>query len=162
MTLEIETEGEASPQELTPAGYFRPDGLVLPEVMSGQEYFEVGYRILVAKKCSSIWMRQWREYGANSYGEEFVEDTEAQIEAQLELAMGLPSTEETAKPKLNEGLGKGTAIVTIEGLHQGFSIWRRKMDTSIPKWTTQDRKKACELLRPMVEFYDYLLHQEAK
>jgi hypothetical protein len=36
------------------------------------------------------------------------------------------------------------------------------MDTSIPKWTTQDRKKACELLRPMVEFYDYLLSTEAK
>jgi hypothetical protein len=162
MTLELATEGEDSPQELTPAGYFRPDGLVLPEVMSGQEYFEVGYRILVAKKCSSVWMRQWREYGQSNYGEEFVEDTEAQIEAQLELAMGLPPSEESAKPKLNEGLGKGTAIVTIEGLHQGFSIWRRKMDTSIPKWTTQDRKKACELLRPMVEFYDYLLSKEAQ
>jgi hypothetical protein len=162
MTLELATEGEVSPQELTPSGYFRPDGLVLPEVMSGQEYFEVGYRILVAKRCSSVWMRQWREYGQNNYGEEFVEDTEKQIESQLELAMGLPPSEETAKPKLNEGLGKGTAIVTIEGLHQGFSIWRRKMDDSIPKWTTQDRKKACELLRPMVEFYDYLLSKEAK
>jgi hypothetical protein len=49
MTLEIETEGEVSPQELTPSGYFRPDGLVLPEVMSGQEYFEVGYRIQIGR-----------------------------------------------------------------------------------------------------------------
>lgn len=160
MTLELATDGDVSPKELTPAGYFRPDGLVLPEVMSGQEYFEVGYRIKVAKKCSSIWMRQWREYGANSYGEDFVQDTEDQIDSQLDLELGLPASPE--KPKLNEGLGKGTAIVTIEGLHQGFSIWRRKMDQSIPKWNSDDRKKACELLRPMVEFYDYLLHQEAK
>jgi hypothetical protein len=160
MTLEIATEGEVSPQELAPTGYFRPDGLVLPKVMSGQEVFEVGYEIKLRKRCSSLWLRQWREYVDKQYGEEFTQDTEQQIDIQVDLALGLPSTEETAKPKLNEGLGKGTAIVTIEGLHQGFSIWRRKMDTSIPKWTTQDRKKACELLRPMVEFYDYLLSKE--
>jgi hypothetical protein len=146
--------------ELTPAGYFRPDGLVLPEVMSGQEFFEVGYKIKVAKKCSSIWMRQWREYGENQYGEEFVADTESQIDSQLDLELGLPASP-SEKPNLNQGLGKGTAIVTIEGLHQGFSIWRRKMDTSIPKWNSDDRKKACELLRPMVEFYDFLLAKEA-
>jgi hypothetical protein len=146
--------------ELTPAGYFRPDGLVLPEVMSGQEFFEVGYKIKVAKKCSSIWMRQWREYGENQYGEEFVADTESQIDSQLDLELGLPVSQ-SEKPNLNQGLGKGTAIVTIEGLHQGFSIWRRKMDTSIPKWNSDDRKKACELLRPMVEFYDWLLAKEA-
>jgi hypothetical protein len=146
--------------ELTRAGYFRPDGLVLPEVLSGQEVFEIGYRIKVAKKCSSIWLRQWREYVANNHGEDFLEDTEKQIDKQLTLELGISVEEE--RPKLNDGLGKGTAIVTIEGLHQGFSIWRRKMDQSIPKWSSQDRKKACELLRPMVEFYDYLLHQESK
>jgi hypothetical protein len=146
--------------ELTPAGYFRPDGLVLPEVLSVQEVFEIGYRIKVAKKCSSIWLRQWREYVANNHGEDFLEDTENQIDKQLTLELGISVEEE--RPKLNDGLGKGTAIVTIEGLNQGFSIWRRKMDQSIPKWNSDDRKKACELLRPMVEFYDYLLHQESK
>ena len=146
--------------ELTPSGYFRPDGLVLPEVMSGQEVFEVGYKIKLAKKCSSIWMRQWREYVASNHGEEFLEDTEAQIDLQLDLELGIPEGDE--RPKLNEGLGKGTAIVTIEGVHQLFSIWRRKMDSSIPKWNREDRKKACELLRPMVEFYDSLIGQEGK
>jgi len=158
MTLEIQQEGEVSPTDLTPAGYFRPDGLVLPEVMSGQEYFEVGYRIKMAKKCSSIWMRHWREYGEKEYGEEFVEDTEKQIDDQLVLALGLPPEED--KPKLNEGLGKGTAIVTIEGIRQSFDLWRRKV--AVDKWTSADRKKACELLRPMVEFYDHLLGEEAK
>ena len=158
MTLEIQTEGEDFAQVLTPAGYFRPDGLVLPEVLSGQEFFEIGYRIKVAKKCSSLWMRQWREYGEKQYGEDFVEDTEEQIDSQLSLALGLPPSEETTKPQLNDGLGKGTAIVTIEGIHQWFSIWRRKVP--VEKWGTPERKKACELLRPMVEFYDYLLSKE--
>jgi len=155
MTLEIEQEGVTS-TEMTPAGYFRPDGLVLPEVLSGQEYFEIGYRIRVAKKCSSLWMRQWVEYGEKAYGEEFVEDTIEQIDSQLQLQLGLPQAEE--KPKLNEGLGKGTAIVTIEGIRQSFDIWRRKV--AVDRWNSADRKKACELLRPMVEFYDYLLSKE--
>jgi hypothetical protein len=142
--------------ELTPAGYFRPDGLVLPEVLSGQEFFDVGYRIKVAKKCASIWMRQWREYGSNSYGEDFVADTEKQIDQQLTLELGLPEQEKT---KLNEGLGKGTAIVTIEGIRQSFDLWRRKV--AVDRWKSDDRKKAAELLRPMVEFYDFLLSQEA-
>lgn len=159
MTLEIEQEDQSA-NELVPAGYFRPDGLVLPEVLSGQEYFEIGYRIKVAKKCSSLWMRQWVEYGQNSYGEEFVEDTIKQIEGQLALALGLPPEEETKKPDLNQGLGKGSAIVTIEGIRQSFDIWRRKV--SVERWNTGDRKKACELLRPMVEFYDFLLGEEAK
>ena len=157
MTLEIEMEGETS-QELTPAGYFRPDGLVLPEVLSGQEYFEVGYRIKVARKCSSLWMRQWREYGEKAYGEEFVEDTEEQIENQLQLALGLPPGEEPKKSDLNAGLGKGTAIVTIEGIRQSFDIWRRKV--AVDQWDRMDRKKACEILRPMVEFYDQLIAKE--
>lgn len=144
--------------ELTPAGYFRPDGLVLPEVLSGQEFFDVGYRIKVAKKCASIWMRQWREYGSNSYGEDFVADTEKQIDQQLALELGMPAEEE--KPKLNEGLGKGTAIVTIEGIRQSFDLWRRKV--AVDRWDSKDRKQAAELLRPMVEFYDFLLSQEER
>lgn len=158
MTLEIQTEGAVESQELSPASYFRPDGLILPEVMSGQEFFEIGYRIKVAKKCSSLWMRQWREYGQNAYGEEFVEDTEDQIDSQLSLALGLPPAEQTTKPDLNAGLGKGTAIVTIEGIRQSFDIWRRK--AAVDKWNSMDRKKACELLRPMVEFYDALIAKE--
>jgi len=144
--------------ELTPAAYFRPDGLVLPEVLSGQEFFEVGYRIKVAKKCASIWMRQWREYGSRIYEKGFVADTEKQIDQQLALELGMPAEEE--KPKLNEGLGKGTAIVTIEGIRQSFDLWRRKV--AVDRWDSKDRKQAAELLRPMVEFYDFLLSQEAK
>ena len=144
--------------ELTPAGYFRPDGLVLPEVLSGQEVFEIGYKIKVAKKCSAIWLRQWREYVANNHGEEFLEDTEKQIDTQLTLELGMP--EEQEKPKLNEGLGKGTAIVTIEGIRQSFDMWRRKV--AVDRWESNDRKKAAELLRPMVEFYDFLLSQEER
>jgi len=103
-------------------------------------------------------MRQWVEYGEKAYGEEFVEDTIDQIDSQLQLQLGLPPAEE--KPKLNEGLGKGTAIVTIEGIRQSFDIWRRKV--AVDRWNSADRKKACELLRPMVEFYDHLLGEEAK
>jgi hypothetical protein len=162
MTLEIENENAPDihygVKKVIPARYFRPDGLILSEVTSGEEYFEVGYRIKVAKKCSSVWMRQWREYGERCYGEEFVKDTEKQIDDQLILALGLPPEQE--KTKLNEGLGKGTAIVTIQGIRQSFDIWRRKV--AVDKWNTNDRKKACELLRPMVEFYDHLLAEAAK
>lgn len=103
-------------------------------------------------------MRQWREYGQKNYGEEFVEDTIKQIDGQLALALGLPPESETKKPDLNAGLGKGTAIVTIEGIRQSWDIWRRKV--AVEKWNSMDRKKACELLRPMVEFYDELIARE--
>ena len=156
MTLKIENEGEFDSPQLTPAGYFRPDGLVLPEVLSGNEFFDIGYQIKVAKKCSSIWLRQWREYGSNNYGEEFVQDTEEKIRSQLSLDLGL--VDPPHPPKLNVGLGKGTAIVTIEGIRQSFDMWRRKV--AVDRWDSNDRKKAAELLRPMVEFYDFLLSQE--
>jgi hypothetical protein len=142
--------------KLTPAGYFRPDGLVLPEVLSGQEFFDIGYQIRLAKKCSSIWMRQWREYGANNYGEDYVEETECKIERQLDLALGLPPVEPA--PDVDAGLGKGTAFVSLPGIRQSFDMWRRK--ATVEKWGSPERKKACELLRPVVEFYDFLLSQE--
>jgi hypothetical protein len=94
---------------------------------------------------------------ACNHGEEFLEDTEKQIDTQLTLELG--EIEEREKPKLNEGLGKGTAIVTIEGIRQSFDMWRRKV--AVDRWESNDRKKAAELLRPMVEFYDYLLSKEA-
>jgi hypothetical protein len=75
---------------------------------------------------------------------------------QFEFNLGVKWPEE--KPNLNIGLGKGSAIISIEGIRQEFDMWRRKAE--VEKWGTVERKKACELLRPMVEFYDYLLSTE--
>jgi len=60
------------------------------------------------------------------------------------------------KPNLNEGLGKGVAIVTIEGIRQSFDLWRRKMGTKIQKWTIADIDKAILLLEPFAAFLESL------
>lgn len=141
---------------LTVKNYFTPEGLTLPEVLSGAEFFEVGRHIKMAKKLSVQWLKQWRNYGSNQFGEEFVQDTEAQIELDLGLAVIEPPEKPTLNPK-----DKSTAIVTIQGIRQSFDLWHRKMAPQIPDWSRDQRKMAVELLRPMVEVYDYLLHQEA-
>jgi hypothetical protein len=162
MTLEIQEEGVIDPSGIVLSSYFRPDGLFLPENLSKEEFFEVLYKAKLCKKFGSHWVRQAIEYGLNAYDKDFVHDTEDQVDKkiakQFELFRGFPEIDE--KPKLNEGLGKGTAIVTIEGIRQSFDIWRRKV--AVDKWNTNDCKKACELLRPMVEFYDHLLAEAAK
>jgi len=141
--------------QLSVKNYFTPEGLDLPEVLSGAEFFEVGRHIKMAKKLSVQWLKQWRNYGENQFGEEFVQDTEAQIE----LDLGLASLEMTEKPPLNPK-DKSTAIVTIQGIRQSFDLWHRKMAPQIPNWSRDQRKMAAELLRPMVEFNDYLLATE--
>ncbi len=86
---------------------------------------------------------------------------------QILLAAGLPLTlvekailekepvsdepEQMTKTKLNDGLGKGTSIVTIEGIRQQFDIWKRKMATKIEEWTIADLDKAIPLLEPFAD-----------
>jgi len=140
---------------LTVKNYFTPEGLALPEVLSGQEFFELGRHIKMAKKLSVQWLKQWRNYGENQFGEEFVQDTEAQIE----LDLGLAALEVTEKPTLNPK-DKSTAIVTIQGIRQSFDLWHRKMAPQIPDWSRDQRKMAAELLRPIAEAYDKLLWLE--
>lgn len=160
MTLEIQTEGEAIPHAGGIFRYIRPDGLVLPEGLSKEDFFDVFYQAKVVKKFGAHWVRECRDYGLKNYDPEFVDDTEEKIDITIakQFQLDFFKGEVEVKPDLNAGLGKGTAIVTIEGIRQSFDIWRRKV--AIDRWNTMDRKKACELLRPMVEFYDALIAKE--
>jgi hypothetical protein len=69
----------------------------------------------------------------------------------LEKESASDEPEQTTKKKLNDGLGKGTSIVTIEGIRQQFDIWKRKMGTKIEEWTISDLDKAIPLLEPFAD-----------
>jgi len=60
------------------------------------------------------------------------------------------------KARLNRGLGKGTAIITIEGLNQGFTTWQRKMGNKIEQYTITELDKVILLLEPFEELLQSL------
>ena len=117
-------------------------GLNLPATLTPEEWTDVHRDILTCKKLASKWLTQSRDYGTNRWGEEFMNDTELQLE--LKLGIALPE----AKPALNPP-DKTKAIVTIEGLSQSFILWQRKMSDEIQTWDKDRLNRALELLEPM-------------
>lgn len=122
---------------------FKRGELILPADMVASDWMDVGRHIRIARKSCVTWWAQWRKYGASKYGEEFVQDTESQ----LELELGI---EAAPRPQLNPA-DKSTAIVTIEGIRQKFDLWERKMRDEIPTWDEARLRKALDLLSPMEE-----------
>jgi hypothetical protein len=121
---------------------FTLDALNLPETLTTAEWTNVHRDILFCKKLASKWLNQSRDYATNRWGEEFMADTELQLE--LKLGLALPE----AKPALNPA-DKTKAIVTIEGLSQSFILWQRKMSDEIQTWDKGRLNRALELLEPM-------------
>jgi len=121
---------------------FTLSGLNLPATLTADDWTDVHRDILTCKKLASKWLSQSRDYATNRWGEEFMNDTELQLE--LKLGIDLPE----AKPTLNPA-DKTKAIVTIEGLSQSFILWQRKMSDEIQGWDKDRLNRALELLEPM-------------
>jgi hypothetical protein len=54
---------------------------------------------------------------------------------------------------LNAGLGRGVAIISIQGITQEFSMWHRRAADTIPKWGEPEITKALDLLDPFVKLW---------
>jgi hypothetical protein len=52
---------------------------------------------------------------------------------------------------------KSYAIVTIEGVHQSFELWHRKMRDEIPRWNKWKVERAIELVEPMARLHAELV-----
>lgn len=125
---------------------FTLDGLKIPDNTDQSTWREIHKDILKCKAAASTWLNQSRKFATGKWGMEYVADAEAQLEFQL----GLPQPEE--KPKLNPD-DKSRALVTIEGISQSFSLWKRKMSAEIPYWTRDQKERALDLLEPLAQQY---------
>jgi hypothetical protein len=120
--------------------------LVLPADMTQGQWQAVHHQILAARNFARRWVNQSRAFAEGKWGADYV----AQAETQMELALGLSSPDPAPAPKadLNPG-DKSKAIVTIEGIHQQFTLWNRKMETAIDSWDKPRLQKALGLVEPM-------------
>jgi len=128
---------------------FTLDGLRIPEDTNKVEWYHIHKNAMLCHKASSKWLKQSREFGTKAFGEDFAAGTEAQ----LTLDLGLPIPED--KPQLNPD-DKSTALVTIEGISQSFSLWHRKVEADIPSWGSDQVKRGLELLEPIARQYEEL------
>ena len=64
----------------------------------------------------------------------------------MELALGIETSD---KPATLNAPDKSKAIVTIEGIHQSFVLWERKMHDEVEMWPEDKLKRALDLLEPM-------------
>ena len=112
-----------------------------------EEWMNIHRTILLCKNAASKWLGQSREFAKSRWGLEFLADTELQLELDLGLTIAEP------KPALNPS-DKTTAIVTIEGLSQKFTLWERKMHDDIGSWDRDRLQRALDLLTPMAATAD--------
>jgi len=120
--------------------------LKIPDHTDQDTWRDIHKDILKCKAAASKWLNQSRKFAIGKWGEQYV----AEAEVQLELHLGLPQPEE--KPKLNPD-DKSRALVTIEGISQSFSLWKRKMSSEIPYWSRDQKERALDLLEPLAQQY---------
>ena len=121
---------------------FGPDGVTIPTEATQGEWAAIHRSIMLCGKAHKAWLKQSRAFAMARWGEEFLAETEVQ----LELVLGIEAPKET--PKLNPA-DKSSAIVTIEGISQQFTLWHRKMDSEIAGWDRAKVEKALGLLEPI-------------
>lgn len=130
--------------ELSKTTAFNTAELILPADMSKAQWQVVHHQILAARNFARRWINQSRAFAEERWGADYV----AAAETQMELALGLSSVERAPKPDINP-CDKTKAIVTIEGIHQQFTMWNRKMETVIDSWDKPRLQKALGLVEPM-------------
>lgn len=128
--------------EIIDPATFSPTSVTIPAEASQDEWLAIHKTILLCRKASKSWLKQSREFATEHWGEEFL----AESEVQLELALGIEPPKQS--PELNPA-DKSRAIVTIEGISQQFILWERKMDSEIDSWDRAKTEKALNLLEPI-------------
>jgi len=121
---------------------FGPDGLTIPAETTQGEWAAIHRSIMLCGKAHKAWLKQSRAFATARWGEEYLAETEVQ----LEMVLGIEPPKEA--PRLNPA-DKSSAIVTIEGISQQFTLWHRKMDAQITSWDKPQIEKALGLLEPI-------------
>jgi hypothetical protein len=123
---------------------FTSEGVIIPADTQKREWKKIHKTILAyqhARKSRRGWLMRSRAFAMERWGEDYL----AESEVQMETALGIEPPKES--PKLNPA-DKSSAIVTIEGISQQFTLWHRKMDAEIAGWNKSQIEKAIGLLEP--------------
>ena len=116
--------------------------LSIPADTTQEQWTDIHRSLLVCKKSATKWLSQSRSFASDRWGLDYVAETEVQ----LELGLGIL---EPVKPEPLNPADKSKAIVTIEGVHQSFVLWQRKMSGEVETWDDDRLKRALDLLEPM-------------
>jgi hypothetical protein len=114
---------------------------IAPEATQ-HDWLGIHAKLIHAKRYTAAWLKQSREFATEQWGIEFVADAEVQME--MNLGIEVKDRPATLNPQ-----DKSRALVNIEGIHQSFMLWERKMHDEIFKWDAAKLKRALELLEPM-------------
>jgi len=128
---------------ITELSIFTPKELKIPADITPEAWTEQHRLFMLCHTFSRKFLRESRSFAAEKWGADFVAD----VEIQLELALGLPEPK-PEKPALNPE-DKSRAIVTIEGICQSFTLWQRKMAPEIERWDRDRLTKALALVEPI-------------
>jgi hypothetical protein len=128
--------------EIIDTNTFTPSAVSLPESTSQERWESIHRSILLCKSSASKWLKQSRDFAAAKWGVDYVADAEVQ----MELGLGLIHS---PKPETLNPADKSKAIVTIEGIHQSFVLWQRKMSDEVEAWDKDKLTRALDLLEPM-------------
>lgn len=122
---------------------FNMDGsIVYRDGLLKEEWYEVHRRLRHSKEHATAWIKRSLEYGISKFGQEYVADSEVQ----MELELGIYKQD---KPKTLNPPDKSKSVVTIEGIHQSFMLWQRKMSDEVEEWDKDKLRRALDLLEPM-------------
>jgi hypothetical protein len=116
--------------------------LVIPENTTKEQWTPEHGRLLVAKRYIGKWLKTSRDYGVKHFGVGYVADTELQMEFQYGIEVKDKDNSINAKDK-------SRAIVTIEGIHQSFKLWQRKVAEDMQHWELDRLERALKLLEPI-------------
>ena len=114
---------------------------IAPEATQ-DDWLTIHSRLIHAKRYAAAWLKRSREFATDQWGIEFVADAEVQMEMNLGI-------EAKDKPATLNPPDKTKAIINIEGIHQSFVLWERKMHDEIETWGNDKLTRALELLEPM-------------
>lgn len=123
---------------------YRIDGITIPPDATLEEWEGIHRNIIMCRKASRVWLNQSRAYASERWGDDYVANTEAQ----LELDLGILPAPKPPTATLNPS-DKSSAIVTIEGISQSFTLWHRKMVGEIETWDRERLTKALALVEPI-------------
>ena len=121
---------------------FTVESVNIDPLATQDEWASIHRAVILCRQASGKWLKQSRAFGIQKWGEEYVADAEVQ----MELALGIETSD---KPATLNAPDKSKAIVTIEGIHQSFVLWERKMHDEVEGWPEDKLKRALDLLEPM-------------
>jgi hypothetical protein len=129
---------------------FTAESVHIDPLATQDEWASIHRAVILCRQASGKWLKQSRAFGISKWGEEYVADAEVQ----MELALGIETSE---KPATLNAPDKSKSIVTIEGIAQSFSLWHRKMADEMHEWDIERINRGIELLEEQARVHAELV-----